>query len=472
MSETKNTVDVIQCNGREVIYTPYEEVNSENITTILATALPIFIKNQQQIKYLFNYYRGITPIQNRTKKVRPEINNKISVNRASQIVAFKVGYLFNEPVQYIARGDNQDKLVKKISKLNDYMYIQDKEFQDKELAESFSICGTAYRLVLPENAEMPFNIYHVKSDSAFIVYSNGVGNKPLLGVIITQTQEDIDNGNVFTYCCYTDKEYFEIGGSNPYEIKKQKKHVLGRIPLIEYANNSFRLGDFELVLPLLDALNNIYSNRIDGVEQFVQSLMKFINVDITEEDFEALKDLGAIKVASTSEGRVADVQFMTQELHQNDVQILVNCIEQDILTICGMPNEAGSNKSTSDNVGSVIVRQGWQGAEARAKSTELIFKRSEKQFLNLALKCYNTYNKSGLNVANIDIKLPRRNYENVSQKATVLTTMLGSDKIDPKLAFESCGLFTDPEMAYVMSQKYTEKIQEIKEKIVNGTEIK
>ena len=50
--------------------------------------------------------------------------------------------------------------------------------------------------------------------------------------------------------------------------------------------------------------------------------------------------------------------------------------------------------------------------------------------------------------------------------------MLGSDKIDPKLAFESCGLFTDPEMAYEMSKKYAEKIELIKEKLSNGSENK
>ena len=468
MSEETKTP--IQCNGRQVIYTPYEKVDKNNIVTVLMTALPIFAQNQQQIKYLFNYYRGITPIQGRTKTVRPEINNKISVNRASQIVAFKVGYLFNEPVQYISRGENQDN-VKKISELNDFMYIQDKEYHDKELAESFSICGTYYRLVLPESEEVPFNIYDVDTTNAFVVYSNGIGHKPVLGVIITQTQADIDNGNVFRYCCYTEKEYFELVGSDPYVISLQKRHTLGKIPLIEYPNNSFRLGDFELVLPLLDALNNIYSNRIDGVEQFVQSLMKFINVDISQEDFAALKELGAIKVFS-QDGKTADVQFMSQEMHQNDVQILVNCIEKDILTICGMPNESGSNASTSDNVGAVVVRQGWQGAEARAKSTELVFKRSEKAFLSLALKIYNTFKKTNLSIADIDIKLPRRNYENVSQKATVLTTMLGSDKIDPKLAFESCGLFTDPEMAYEMSKKYAEKIELIKEKLSNGSENK
>lgn len=56
-----------------------------------------------------------------------------------------------------------------------------------------------------------------------------------------------------------------------------------------------RLGAFEIVIPLLDAINMTESNRIDGVEQFVQALMLFHNVDISSEDYKKLRDEGAIK---------------------------------------------------------------------------------------------------------------------------------------------------------------------------------
>ena len=38
------------------------------------------------------------------------------------------------------------------------------------------------------------------------------------------------------------------------------------IPIFEYPANNARLGSFEIVLPLLDAINNIASNRMDGLE--------------------------------------------------------------------------------------------------------------------------------------------------------------------------------------------------------------
>lgn len=42
-------------------------------------------------------------------------------------------------------------------------------------------------------------------------------------------------------------------------------------------------------------------------------------------------------------------------------------------------------------------------------------------------------------------------------KTQVLTTMLANDKIHPRLAFEHCGLFVDPELAYTQSMLYAEE---------------
>ena len=95
------------------------------------------------------------------------------------------------------------------------------------------------------------------------------------------------------------------------------------IPIFEYPANNARLGSFEIVLPLLDAINNVESNRLDGVEQFIQAFVKFVNCDITTDDFVALKELGAIKVKS-ADGANADVDIVTQELNQVQTQTLVD----------------------------------------------------------------------------------------------------------------------------------------------------
>ena len=55
------------------------------------------------------------------------------------------------------------------------------------------------------------------------------------------------------------------------------------------------------------------------------------------------------------------------------------------------------------------------------------------------------------------MKFTRRNYDNIQSKSQVLVTMLQQPKIHPSLAFTHCGLFSDPESAYSMSNKYYEE---------------
>lgn len=223
---------------------------------------------------------------------------------------------------------------------------------------------------------------------------------------------------------------------------------------------------------ILDAINTTVSNRLDGVEQFVQSFIKFINCDISKEDFIALKELGAIKVKSV-DGQIADVDVVSTDLNQVQVQTLTDDLYQTVLAICGIPNRNGGS-STSDTGAAVIMRDGWSLAEARAKDSEIMFKRSEGQFLRLVLRILRDMGDVAVKLSDIDIKFTRRNYEAIQSKSQVLVSMLAQEKIHPLLAFTHCGLFSDAESAYTMSMKYYEEQQEKLNKqsnTINGGEI-
>ena len=174
-------------------------------------------------------------------------------------------------------------------------------------------------------------------------------------------------------------------------------------------------------------------------------------MDIEPDEYKALKENGGLKVPP--EG---DVYYLTQELNQTQTQTLVDDTYQAILVICGMPNRNGGS-STSDTGSAVLMRDGWSDAEVRAKDTESMFKMSEKMFLRLAIRIANTLRDMNLKLSSIEIRFTRRNYENIQAKAQVLTTLLANDKIHPRLAFEHCGLFVDPDLAYTQSKEYADK---------------
>ena len=448
-------MDTRTMHGRRVITTDVAEITQGNVVEVLEEAMKLHEKNRAEIEYLFKYFKGDQPILQRSKTVRPEICNRIVENRANEIVSFKVGYLCGEPIQYVGRS-SEEATTAGVGTLNEYMFLVDKPALDQEVVEWGMICGTAYRMVLANDAyeaesdEAPFDMFTLDPRDSFVVYSNDVKRRRMMGVKY--------NTDVFgskTFSVYTDKLYFTIQDGKVLEVAS---NPLGTVNVYEYPANNARLGAFEIVLPLLDAINNIESNRMDGIEQFVQAFVKFINCDITKEDFEALKDLGAIKVKSL-EGQQADVDIVTNELNQQQTQTLKDDAYQAVLTICGMPNRNGGS-STSDTGSAVLLRDGWSLAESRAKDSELMFKRSEKEVLRLVLKLCEGLADLKLRLKDIDMKFTRRNYDNIQSKSQVLVAMLQQPKIHPLLAFTHCGLFSDPESAYTMSNDYYEEQME------------
>ena len=436
--------------GRREIFTDTDIINESNVVSVLQQAVQTHDMNRFEMEYLYRYYRGDQPILDRVKEIRPDINNTIVENRANEIVSFKVGYLMGEPVQYVGRAE--DDCVDAIQQLNVYMADADKDYNDVELATWMHITGLGYRMVMPttdKESESPFSLFTLDPRYAFVVKYNDLDHKPVMGV---KYVENMNRPGERIYSVYTQNRYYEISGDG---IIRNKPNALG-IPIIEYPLNQARLGAFEIVLTQLDALNVLDSNRLDNVEQVVQAILLFHNVDVDPEDVAKLSALGAVKYKDVDTQVKGEIKYITAELNQAGSQTLKDDIYESVLTICGMPNRNGGY-STSDTGSAVIMRDGWSDAEARAKDTEKFFKRSEKNMLKLILRICRDTAHLNLHLSNVDIKFTRRNYENGLTKANILTMMLANDKIAPRLAFVQSGMFTDPEAAYAESEKYMQE---------------
>lgn len=426
--------------GRRKITTSVKDVTKDNIVGLLQRAVTIHEQNALECDTLYNYYKGDQPILNRVKKHRPEINNKVVVNQAFEIVDFKKGYTFGTPVTYVRKSD-RDGLSEKIGTLNTLMEDNDKHYHDSSLAEWFYICGTAYRMALPQG-----NIFEMDTldpRSTFVVYSNRFGKPPVMGVTIYET----DEGDL--YCVYTKDTYYEIVGD---EIKKADPHALNEIPIIEYPANNHRLGSFEVVLGLLNAINNTGSNRMDGIDQFIQSFVKFINCDIDEDTFEALRDLGAIKIKGEP-GNPADMDIVSKELNQSEVQVALDYMHQMVLVICGMPDRQGAHRTAGDTGQAVLLRDGWSAAEGRAKDTEVMFSRPERRFLSLVL---HIMDEKDITTRDIEIKFTRNRSDSLLVKSQGLQNLLEAG-IAPEVAIKAIDMFSDPQQVYIDSKEFLEK---------------
>ena len=442
----------MQLFGRTEILSPVAQITRDNIAEVLRNSMAIHAKNSREIDYLYNYRKGLQPVLGRVKEVRPNINNKVVENHASAIASYIAGYSFGEPVSYVRYGDRTAASAG-IDRLNEIMYGCDKATHDAEMANWMATCGVAYRMVLPvwdEASDLPIMIDTPDPRSTFVVYQAGFGKRPLMAV--RQYLREIDGAFVVVACCYTDTHYAEVE-TRSYAILKWEPHGLGQLPIIEYRLNTMLMGAFEPAVPLLDAINLLASNRMDGVENFVQSLMKFVNCDIDAERLQELLKLGAVKVKS-SEGLPADVQFMTQELNQQQTQTFVDYLYAQVLNICGMPTTTKGGASTSDTGNAVYLRDGHAATYTRARDTEQLFKRSERHFIKLVLDLLG--DTVDLKVLEVDCKFTRHQNDNLLTKTQSLLHMLEAG-LNPEVAIATCALFNDPMDVTMRSQPFLRK---------------
>lgn len=466
MADTKNTTEIKYVKdepvekrlyGRQVIYADYKanELNKEIIEKILNDKFYIHEKNAEEINYLYNYYKGKQPILGKTKVVREEINNIVVENNALFAVEFKKGYVFGEPIQYVQRGDIANN---QVAILNSYMNAEKKHGKDSDLAEWLYIAGIGTRMILAEddNEDSPFSIYNLDPRTTFKVYENGVGNKELFGCTYFIQDDGTKKGSIYT----KNKVYEFVGDLGKFkvnEIENEYKgaHILGRVPIFEYQLNKSRLGILEIILSMANALNQISSDDLDGLDQFIQSLVVFVNNDVDAETFKELMKLGAVKVKSENASLPADVKLLVNQLDHNNTKTVYDRIYNNMLTIIGVPT---SKKTTSggDTGQAVQLSEGWEMANDRAKQDEESFKTTATEELKLILNICEKAPASGitnLKTKDVDIKFTRHKLDNLLVKTQSLLNMVKAG-----MAFDSAliisGLCSDPNEVYLKSMDF------------------
>lgn len=441
---------ICDCNfGRKIIYTNQSAITNQNIVSELNKALAIHTINAVEINYLDRYYRGDQPILYRRKVNRPDVNNKIALNLAYELVERKTAEICAEPMQYVLRGID-DKKSKEITELNITMETESKQECDIDICRWRSICGTAYRFIGNDNGngdlldESDFALFSENPMYTFVCYfSNG---QPAFSCQIRQ-----DEKNNQMYFCYTSSEWFKIIGD---KIIASGKNGNGAIPVIEYPNNARRLSDIEITIPITDAINTLNSDRINGIEQFVSSWIKFVNCEIDKEKFKQMQMMGALIVKSNNGAEnKAVVDVMTNELNQTEGQVVFNDLFEKFLSIQGLANRQGN--TGGDTQGAVNLRNGHYDAGLRTAINEPILKKSERMSLRIILNRLRIHKGFTLMPSDIEIHINHNKLDNMLVKAEVLKILLECG-VFYKRAIKTVDMFSDPEQVAVESKELME----------------
>lgn len=460
--------------GRRDIFTT-SDLDERNVVNEVNSALTFHLQNVMEEEYLYWYRRGFQPILDRKKERNNFILNKIIENHADEIVTFKNGYFLMQPATYISRRNGAKS---KVDKLNEYLYRSGKHDADNRIADWFHMVGKAALYVYPtDDKDIPVKVHALDPRSAFVVYSLKPGNEPVFAVNMVIDKEVV-HLDVFTKdVLYRLDGTLTSDKTTPYPrytatattVVEVLENRLHHIPIIEYRYNSVNMSAFEAVITLLDQINNIQSNRADGVEQFIQSLVVAVNCQFDEDTTAAdIRKAGMVALKSIGENK-ADLRILSEELDQEQTQKLVDNLYEQALRICSMPLTTKGGKSTSDTGSAVIFRDGWEQAGSAARNTEDLFKQSNAYFDAILIDILKTKGLLEIKPVDFVLNFVRNETANVQSKAQALQTLLSAG-LEPELAFAKSGISNDPVSDVKKSDKYLKMIWGDPEKAVKAEE--
>ena len=213
----------------------------------------------------------------------------------------------------------------------------------------------------------------------------------------------------------------------------EKAHAFGDVPIIEYKNNSELLGDYEIVIDLIDAYNLLQSDRINDKEQLVDAILCMYGMDFDQDQADMLKE-SRMLANIPMDGKV---EYLIKQLNENEVDVLRKNIENDIHKISMVPNMSDVN--FVGNSSGVAIRYKLLAFEQNIKNKE----RYMEKGLMERFKLYNHFlsvnsKMQEVPVEEVDImfkrNLPSNDFE-ISQMINNLADFVDKETLISQLSF-------------------------------------
>jgi SPP1 family phage portal protein len=110
-----------------------------------------------------------------------------------------------------------------------------------------------------------------------------------LFALVWERRERVTGERYYAVTVYTDRtvKHFESEDLKTavfHQVGDTEEHLFQAVPVIAYENNALRQGDFEQIIPLIDAYNQLMSDRLTDKRKFVDALLVFFGMTLREGD--------------------------------------------------------------------------------------------------------------------------------------------------------------------------------------------
>jgi SPP1 family phage portal protein len=324
---------------------------------------------------LNRYYMGENDIKYRVMNDAYKPNNKTQHSYGNYITNTVVGYFMGKPVVYNAAQEDQEFLAR-IKEIFDY---NDEQSENIELSKDASKFGVAYELCyLDEDANIRFK--RLDATKAFPIYYNTLDEE--LAYFVRYYNDDIFDENTKIIEIYSENEVVTYRQTeSSIEFIETIPHSFGLVPVAVYSNNEEWLGDYELVISLIDAYDKMYSDSVNDFEQFADAYMVMEGMDLPEGE-EGLAQLAAMRnsrLLSLPAG--GSVSWLVKSVNDTYFQNTIKGLDEDIHKFAMVPNMM--DESFGGNLSGIAIKYKTMGLEDKVAVKESHFKKGLRRRIEL-----------------------------------------------------------------------------------------
>ena len=371
---------------------------------------------------LENYYLGKHQILQRIMADSTKPNNKVVNPFATYITDTLSGYICGEPITYSSLDEEA------LEDLNLTLVYNDGASEDMAIARDMSIYGVAYELLYIDEENIT-RFAKVSPKDIIIIYDDTIEQNILYAI-----------RKIPVYDILTDRKSYKIEVYSSTDIKyysadenllgvvfvDEKPHFFNDVPIIEFKNNEREVGDYETIIPLIDAYDKLESDSLNDYDYFVDAYLLLSGVTADAEDIQKMKENRVLLLDSDSKA-----EWLIKNANDTVVENVKNRIHGDIHKFAKVPDL--SDENFASNASGIAIKFKLYGTETLCATKERYLQKGLQRRIELI---FNIANLKGGNFdwRAIEINFTRNMPTNDSEIADMVQKLSGIVSTETLLA--------------------------------------
>lgn len=366
-----------------------------------------------RLQKLDDYYHTKNHILSRTMKDKNKPNNKVAHPYASYITDTLTGYFMGEGVTYSSLDEQA------LEELNMILTYNDSQDEDTELAKDMSIFGCGIELLYnDEQGNVRFK--RLDPREVVLVYDDTLEEELLYTIRYYQCEDIATEQRYYMIEVYS-RDTIDIYKSdeniNSLSLVSSNIHYFELVPVCVFLNNEEQIGDFEPVISLIDAYDQMEADSLNDFEYFVDAYLCLTGLNADADDVQSMKENRVLLLDADS-----NASWLIKDTNDTNIENVKTRLDKDIHKFSKVPDM--SDEAFSGNASGVAIKYKTLPMENIVAIKERKFKKGLQRRIELIFNIVSILS-SAHDWRGIEITFTRNLPTNDTEIASVVSTLSG-----------------------------------------------